>query len=188
MKYLKYILGGLALLFFAFILIGIIKSEVAYQGEVLVDKPLAESWQVAQDPNKAADWLVGFKRMQHVSGTPGTVGAVSDIYFDENGEEMSIRETITEIVPFESISMTYTSDFMDMDYQMKMTPVEGKTQISSTTIASGNGVFSKSITALVKGTMVAQEEANLESLKKVIEENTTNYAQGKTEVLEVIED
>ncbi|WP_298902211.1 SRPBCC family protein [uncultured Psychroserpens sp.] len=171
MKYLKYILGILAILVIGFFLLGLVKSEVTYECEVIADKPLAESWAVSQDDKNMAKWLMGFQKTEHISGTPGTVGAVSDIYFISDGQEMTIRETITEIVPNESISMLFTSDFMDMDYNLTMTSVDGKTKIKSNTTCRGNGIISKSMVALMGSSMKTQEETNLSNLKKTIEDN-----------------
>jgi len=177
MKYLKYFLGFLVILVIGFFLLGLIKPELSYDCEIIVDKPLAESWAVTQDQENMSDWLEGFKRVEQVSGTPGTVGAVSNVYFENNGQEMSIQETITEIVPDESISMNFASDFMDMDYKMRMESVNGKTKINTHTIASGNGLFSKSLMAVISSSIKGQELTNLANLKKVIEENNKNYRQ-----------
>jgi len=175
MKILKYIIGILAILALVFILIGQIKPDVSYEYEVMVDKPVAESWAVSQDEEKMADWLPGYQKMEHISGTPNTVGAVSDVYFINEGQEMVIRETITEIVPDESVSMIFTDDFMTMDYTLKMEDENGKTKISTNTSAVGNNFFSKSVMALMGGMIKAQEETNLANLKRTIEENTTDY-------------
>lgn len=175
MKYLKYAIGGLAILFVIFLLLGVFKPTVEYDSEIIVDKPLAESWAVTQDEEKLSEWLSEFQRTEPVSGTPGTVGAVLDVYFGEEGQEMKIRETITEIIPNQSISMTYESDFMNMDYQMTMTPINGKTKINSTTTASGNGIFSKSMMAMMAGSIKKQEDTNLVNLKKTIEANSKDY-------------
>ena len=171
MKYLKYILGIIVLLIIGFFLLGLIKSEVTYQCEITVDKPLEESWAVSQDEEKMPDWLDGFQRIEHVSGTPGTAGAVSDVYFITEGQEMTIRETIKDIVPNESITMSFTSDFMNMDYKLAMESVGGKTKIMSNTSAVGNGMVSRSIMALARNSIKAQEETNLASLKKTVENN-----------------
>ena len=96
-------------------------------------------------------------------------------HFDNDGEMMTIKETITALVPEESISMRYESDFMNMDYTLKMTSVDGKTKINSSTITEGNGLFSKSIMVLIGGSIKAQEETNLANLKKTIERNVENY-------------
>ena len=154
---------------------GVVKPQVSYDCEISVDKPVQESWAVIQDEEKLSDWLTGFKRIEHVSGTPGTEGAVADVYFDNNGQEMAIRETITSLVPDESISMSYTSDFMNMDYNLSMEDVEGGTKINTNTVAKGNGMFARSMMALMAGSIKAQETMNLENLKQTIEKNEKNY-------------
>jgi len=175
MKILKYILGIIAVLAIVFLLLGFIKSEINYDSDILVEKSLAESWAVSQDEDKMSEWLDGFIRYEHISGTPGTVGAVSDVYFEQNGEESVIRETIKEIVPNESISMEFTSGFMDMDYKIGMSEENGKTKVSSSTTARGNGLISRSILALISGSLKDQEDTNLYKLRATIEKNTKNY-------------
>ncbi|NNF85563.1 MAG: SRPBCC family protein, partial [Winogradskyella sp.] len=44
MKILQYILGIIAFLVIAFFLLGLIKQDVNYDCEIMVDKPLAEAW------------------------------------------------------------------------------------------------------------------------------------------------
>jgi len=175
MKYLKYIFGILAILTIGFFLLGLINPKLSYECEIVVDKSLVESWSVSQDEEKMSDWLDGFQKIEQVSGTPGTVGSISDVYFTSDGQEMTIRETITNIIPNESISMSFTSDFMDMDYKLAMIPIDGKTKISSSTTAIGNGMVSKSIMALMGSSIKTQEETNLINLKKTIEKNSKNY-------------
>ena len=175
MKYLKYILGVIVVLVIGFLALGLVKPDIAYEREITVEKSLEESWAVIQDEEKLAEWLDGFQRIEHVSGTPGKVGAVANVYFDDNGQTMSIKETITNLVPNESISMTYASDFMDMDYTMTMTAVDGQTNISTSTTARGNGMFSRSIMVLLAGSIEQQEETNLSNLKRTIEQNTKEY-------------
>ena len=176
MKYLKYILGIIAVLLLVFLALGLIKPELNYDCEITVDKPVAESWAVIQDEDKLPEWLEGLQKIEHINGTPGTVGAISDVYFISDGQEMVIRETITDLQANESISMSYASDFMNMDYTLAMTSVDGKTRINTSTTAKGNGMFSKSIMVLFGGSVKTQEETNLSNLKKVIEGNTKDYS------------
>ena len=179
MKYLKYAVISLGVLALIFLLVGMIKPEVSYECEITVEKPLSESWAVAQDEEKMVDWLPGFQKIEHISGTPGKVGAESYVFFDNQGEIMKIKEKITDIIPYESISMTYESDFMNMDYKMTMTSDNGNTKIMSNTVTKGNGIFSRSLMALMGGSIKDQEEMNLSNLKKTIENNTKEYSQSE---------
>ena len=175
MKYLKYILGIIAVLVIIFLALGLIKPEISYDCEIVVDKPISESWAVTQDEEKLKDWLPTIQKIEHISGTPGTVGAVSDVHFDNDGQMMTIRETITDLVPEKSISMTYTSDFMNMDYTLNMADENGKTKIYTSTTTEGNGMISKSMMVLIAGSIEAQEETNLANLKETIERNIKDY-------------
>lgn len=177
MKYLKYTIGIIAILAIVFLALGLIKPKITYECEITVEKPTTESWAVLQDQEKLSEWLPGFQKLEHISGTSGTAGAVSKVYFDNDGQSMAIKETITGIVPNESISMWYESDFMNMDYKLNITSVNGKTKINSSTIAEGNSIISKSIMALMGSSLKKQEETNLSNLKKTIEQNTKNYLQ-----------
>lgn len=175
MKFFKYLLGIIAFLLIGFLAMGFFTPEVSYDCDIVVDKPLEESWAVSQDPEKIGEWLSGFQKIEHISGTPGTVGAVSDFYFSTDGQEMVIRETINEIVANESVSMFFTTEFMNMDYTLNMASIDGKTKISSSTTTTGNSLISKSIMALVASSIKAQEETNLDLLKKTIENNSKDY-------------
>ncbi len=175
MKYLKYTIGVIIFLIIGLLVLGLVKPKVSYECEIIVEKPTTETWAVLQDQEKLPEWLPGFQKIEHISGTPGTVGAVSNVYFDNDGQSMTIKETITDIVPNESISMFYESDFMNMDYKLNITSIDGKTKINSITTAEGNGIVSKSIMALMGSSLKKQEESNLVNLKKTIEQNKKNY-------------
>src|SRR5690606_35740431 len=174
---LKYTIGIIAILVIGFLALGLIQPKASYECEIIVEKPPTETWAVIQDIEKLPEWLPGFQRIEHISGTPGTVGAVSNVYFDNDGQSMAIKETITDVKPNEFMSMMYESDFMNMDYKLSITSVDGATKINSITTAEGNGLIAKSIMAVMGSSLKKQEETNLSNLKKTIEQNTKNYFQ-----------
>ncbi len=175
MKYLKYLLYLIIVLALIFFGKGLLTPSVSYESEIVVDKPAREAWAVLSDETKLPEWIEGFKRTELVSGTANTVGAVSKVYVEDNGQEMVMEETITALEPNERMAMTFTMDFMDMDYEILLKENDGKTTISSKSTTEGNGIFAKSLISFMPGAMKEQEEKNLSNLKKVIEENTKNY-------------
>ena len=54
-------------------------------------------------------------------------------------------------------------------------PKDGKAVIISSTIVEGQGVFMRSLVSFMKSAMQAQEDENMNNLKKLIEANTTDY-------------
>lgn len=176
MKILKYLISIVLILALIFLAIGIIVPSTTYDSQITVNKSFNEAWAVMSDESKLPLWLNGYMKSELVSGTANTVGAVSNIHFNQDGQEMIIQETITKIVPNELIAMRFNADdFMLMDYAMHFTESDGKTTIKSQTTTTGQGMMAKSMVALMKNTMITQEETNMASLKKIIEENTTNY-------------
>ncbi|MBK8851960.1 MAG: SRPBCC family protein [Saprospiraceae bacterium] len=61
-----------------------------------INRPMAEVMQKFKDPEGVKHWMEGLTRIEHLSGTPGEVGAKSDFYFLHKNKEMKITETILE--------------------------------------------------------------------------------------------
>ncbi len=177
MKILKYFLVLLVIVAIVFFGSGLLTPSVTYESEISVNKPVKEAWSVLSDESKVKDWIEGYKRSELVSGTPNTVGATSNVYVDNQGQEMMMTETITEFIPHKKMAMTFTMDFMDMDYEMTLNESNGKTNIKSTSTTKGNSLFAKSLMSFMKSGMKAQEDANMARLEKVINNNTTDYFQ-----------
>jgi hypothetical protein len=175
MQYVYYTLGIALILIAIFLVIGFIKPGTSYNCEVMVAKSIEECGYVAQDEERMSEWLEGFKKIEHVSGTPKTGGNVSNVYFTINGKEMIVKRTITAIKLFESMESLSETDFMNMEYRVNMTAIGEKTKISSSTTVKGNGVFAKSLMVFMGGSLKKQEEMNLAKLKNTIEANTKKY-------------
>ncbi len=176
MKILKYFLGFLALLALIFFGRGLLTPNVSYSSEITVNKPIKEAWAVMNDESKLDQWLKGMTKMEHISGTKSTVGAVTEYTYSENGQESVIRETITSISPNEHIAMDFLMEgVMEMDYRVDFSEKDGKTSIKSATTTTGLGIMMKSLVSFMKGSMQTQEDVNMNNLKVLIEGNTTDY-------------
>lgn len=176
MKYLKYFLGIIAILALIFIASGFITPSISYDSEITVDKPIKEAWAVMNDESKISQWLKGITKVEHVSGEKGAIGAVTKYTFIEDGQESIVLETIKEIRPGKGISMDFTMEgAMTMDYSVDFTEKDGKTHINSSTTAIGEGMFMRSMVSFLTSTMQSQEDENMGNLKKLINENTTDY-------------
>lgn len=182
MKFLKYLLIILVLLAIMFFGNGFLTPSISYESEIVVNKPVKEAWAVMSDDTRISEWLKEIKKIELVSGAKNEVGSVYNIYFEDQDQEMIMKETVTAITPNEHIAMTFTMDFMNMDYEMHLTEEEGKTHILSKSETTGNGFMARSILSFMKGSMKKQEDTNMNNLKTVIENNTKNYFPEPVEV------
>ncbi|MBT8327935.1 MAG: SRPBCC family protein [Bacteroidia bacterium] len=178
MKFIKYLLIFLVVVALIFVGSGLLRPEQSYSSEITVNKPLKEAWAVMQDENKTTQWLKSITDVKHISGEKGTVGAVTEYTFNENGQESKVQETITSITPYEQVKMDFDmTDVMTMDFTIDFNEKDGKTTIKSSTIAKGSGIFMQSMLSFMGSSMQAQEDENMNNLKTLIEENTTDYFQ-----------
>ena len=176
MKYLKYLLAIIALILIIFVAKGFVHPSISYSSEIMVEKSVEEAWQVMSDESKISQWLKGMKEMEHISGEKGKVGAVTQYTFDQNGQESIISETITSLSENQHISMDFVMEnVMHMDYHLEFENKEGKTYITSSTTTKGLGLFMRSMVSFMTSAMQSQEDENMNNLKTLIEENTTNY-------------
>jgi len=176
MKYLKYLLGIIALLALLFIGRGMLTPSITYGSEIMVDKSVKEAWAVMNDESKISQWLKGITKVEHISGEKGKVGAITQYTFEENGQESIILETMKAIRPNEHVAMDFLMEgVMEMDYQVNFKEKDGQTHIQSATTTKGISLFMRSLMPFMESTMQAQEDENMNSLKKLIEGNTTDY-------------
>jgi len=173
MKYLKYLIVLIIILGLIVIAKGFLTPSISYETEIVVNKPVQESWAVISDESNLSKWIKGFKKIELVSGTPNTVGAVSTVYIEEEegGAEMVMKETITALKENEHMGMTFTMDFMDINYEMFFKDQDGKTVITTKTNTKGNTIIAKSILSFMSDAMGTQEDENLNNLKNLIEGN-----------------
>lgn len=190
MKILRYILFFIAGLIILFIVIGLIKPTVKYGHEITVEKSLKESWAVSQDASNYDQWLDGFKSMDLISGTHGEVGSTYKVVVNpgEGQTDFEMTETIVSIKEFDHVTLHFDSDVMNFDQTLLFSEVDGKTSVKTQSTVKGKGIMMRSMFAIMEmfgGSFQAQEENNMEALKKVINENAKDYYPAPTiELLE----
>jgi len=180
MKILKYVLLLILGLFIIFIVIGLMKPTVNYGHEITVNKSLKEAWAVSQDDSQYGEWLAGFQSIELISGEKGAVGSKYKVTVNpgEGQDDFEMIETIEAIEEFELVDLHFDSDMMDFDQTMLFSGNDASATIKTESIVSGKGIMMRSMFAMMEmltGSFTAQEEKNIEALKKVIEENTTDY-------------
>lgn len=180
MKILKYIalaVVSLVLLFFA---IGLVHPEVHYGHEVTVNKPLEEAWAVSQDVSKLDQWIRGFKSMELIEGDEGAVGSKYRIVVSpgEGQPDFVMVETIVSVKEQDHISLSFDSEMMVFEQTMSFADTDEGVTIKTESVVKGKTLPLRSMFALMEmtsGQFCKQEVKNLEALKTVIEQNTTDY-------------
>ncbi len=180
MKILKYILFailGLVLIFLAF---GWTNPSVSYGHEITVNKSVKEAWAVTQDESKFAQWLEGYKSIELIEGEQDAIGSKYKVLVNPGGDQpdFEMTQTLADLKEFEYVKLDYESDVMDFKQTISYKESEGTTTVTSDSKVIGKNIITRSIFAIMEffgGGFTKQETKNFEALKKLIEENTTDY-------------
>lgn len=180
MKILKYLVFAILVFVLIFIIIGFLKPSIHYGHEFTADKSLKESWAVHQDESKYAQWLKGFKSIDLISGEAGNIDSKYKVVVNpgDGQPDFEMIETILSKKEFDHIRLNFDSDMMVFYQTTSFSEKDGKTTIKTDSEVSGKGIMMRSMFAVMEmfgGAFTSQEVENMEALKKVIEQNTTDY-------------
>jgi len=180
MKILKLLAGLILFLVIVFFAVGFVKPNVSYGYEIEVNKSVKEAWAVHQDESKLNEWLDGFKSIELISGKKGEVGSQYKVIVNpgEGQPDFEMIETITDFKEYEFVDLDFDSDMMVFEQRTTFSENGSNTKVRTESKVKGKGAIMKSMFALMEifgSSFQGQEAKNVEALKKVIEENTTDY-------------
>lgn len=66
-----------------------------YSTSIDINAPRERVVELFNNPDNLSKWQDGFKGVEQISGAPGTTGAKKKMFYEMNGREMELLETIT---------------------------------------------------------------------------------------------
>ena len=138
--------------------------------ELTINKTLAEVWKVFDNVENMKKWQPTLIKFEPVSGTPGQIGAVSKLTYEEGKREFSLIEKITHRDEPNRFDGVYENNFADNI--IKNTFVEqGKDQTLwvMETEFKFKTLLMKIIGPLMKKSFVARTQKDMERFKEMAE-------------------
>lgn len=168
MKWLKIISFAIAALVALFFSLGAFMPQYEYENTVIVNAQREKCWKIYHSPSLMGQWMPGFESLTLKKGDSLAVGSEYEIVIVD-GEMMEMRERITAVKPFHSVSYELSNDVLTSDYTFVFEG-EGTTLIRAHYKVTGNNIVWKSILFLFKGAISSSSQEQLNLLKKVIEQ------------------
>lgn len=140
---------------------------------VVVNRPIQEVVRLFEDPNYLSEYQDGFLRKELISGTAGSVDAVSLMYYKQGKQEMEIEETVlTSNLPDEFVGF-YHHKHMDNTMYVSFTDLgnqqtEYYTEIDYTAF---RGLMPRLLALLFPGMFKKQVQKWLDNFKEFAESN-----------------
>jgi uncharacterized membrane protein len=138
---------------------------------VVINRPVKDVWDFFDNPANMPLWLKGFKYFQHLSGTPGGVGARSKHVYEDRGRSFEMIEEITQRIPMREFSGTLTHKAMTSTIVNQFEDLgNGKTALTATVETRFTSYWFKILGPLMKGSFQKRQDSYLQRLKKCVEE------------------
>jgi hypothetical protein len=135
-----------------------------------ISKPLEEVVEKFKDPEGVKHWMEGLQRIEHLSGTPGEVGAKSDFYFLHKEKEMKISETILEQDLPNQIKFAYQSPMGYNEVEMLFEKLSEKSVKQTNNSYFELKGFMKVMSFLMKGMFKKQSLKYMTAFEKYVEQ------------------
>src|SRR4051812_18019465 len=140
-----------------------------YVNEIDINLPINKVIELFDNPDNMKHWQPGLQSFEHISGTPGAVGARSRLKYQMGSRKIEMIETITKRNLPQEFDGTYEAKGVFNWVGNKFIPVApNKTKWISETEFKFSG-FMKLIGMLMPGAFKKQSRKYLEDFKKFAE-------------------
>lgn len=170
MKILLYVLGFIATCFLGFYVIGVVKPTVSYQNEIVVNRPIEQTWSIYSNEQLMPQWMQGFDHLEKQKLNPFEIGAEYKIFLKEEGQVFELQYKVINCIPNKLYEFELSNLLLKNHVKIEFKSSQAYTTsiFSSHTVYASNW-FLRSLFVFLKGQFKSQEELNLQALKKLVE-------------------
>lgn len=168
-KLLLGLFGTVILLVVVFLSFGFLYPTQMTETRVTINKPREAVWAYFTDQSKLKDWLPNVKSIENMSGEPMTKGSKFRMTFVENGREIVMTETMTEVKSNEVFAFVLENEVITANVKVMFTGNGDKTDVTEQNTFVGGNLFWRSLFAVMKASFQKQAMENYQKLKTNIE-------------------
>lgn len=142
--------------------------------ETVIDASLDAVWAAFDNPDNMPRWQQNLQSFKHVSGQPGQPGAVSELVYDEKGNEVVLTETITERRRPEFLAGTYDSPMGKTLIVNHFEVIDENTTRWKSWCHFAFKGYMKIMSLFVSGVIRKRTEADMQRFKLMVETDQAN--------------
>ncbi len=136
---------------------------------VTINKPREVVWAYFVDQKNLSNWLPNVKSIENISGEPMTAGSKFKITFEEDGREIVMTETMTEVKEKEVFGFILENEVMKANARISFIDKGNQTEVVENNTFEGGNIFWKSLFVLMKSSIAGNSQKAYDKLKAHIE-------------------
>jgi uncharacterized protein YndB with AHSA1/START domain len=146
---------------------------MTFTTSVYIEKPLSDVYRyVVLEPKHMKNWVQGFDAYRVQTGRKRKTGSVATQVFNDDGHKTEVREEVLEIKPNQRFRclLSHRNMLSEQDFQF-LNQGDGRTKLLVETEVKLRPALFNLFSFFMKGPMRRQQQADLERLKSILEEN-----------------
>jgi ligand-binding SRPBCC domain-containing protein len=168
-KILLSLLGLILLLVIGFFALGFSYPTLTSETRVTINKPRDVVWAYFVDQKNLSNWLPKVKSIENISGEPMTAGSKFKMTFEEDGREIVMTETMTEVKDKEVFAFILENEIMKANARLTFIDKGDSTEVVENNTFEGGNIFWKSLFVLMKSSMAKNSAEAYNKLKTNVE-------------------
>ncbi len=168
-KILLALVGIISLLVVSFFALGLLFPTLTSETRVTINKPRDVVWAYFVDQKNLSNWLPNVKSIENISGEPLTSGSKFKMTFEEDGREIVMTETMTEVKEKEVFAFILENDVMKANARITFIDKGNQTEVIENNTFEGGNIFWKSLFVVLKSSFKQNSQAAYDKLKANIE-------------------
>lgn len=170
-KIVKIIVKLSAVLLLVFLATGLLVKETSYQVEIQIKKPLAEVFNVFNDPLKWQDWMPELRSIETIDEKPGIVGSVYKMLLENEGKMIEATKKVLAYVPRKKATFYIRIDEMLKIDDCNFSTRDRVTIITKSVVCKSDSYLLQCLLPYFKRTFISEDQKYLDNFKAYIEKH-----------------
>jgi hypothetical protein len=149
---------------------------VTFTVSILINKPVDTVVKALMNPDNFPYWTTDLEKFEVIKRNPGEVGSIGHLHYSQKGREYILKDELIYREPDKKYISRVTGDSITARVETILHPVDNNTEMTITWSGKGKIFILKLLLPLLRGKMIKQSKAELETLKRLIETKGTSFA------------
>ena len=143
---------------------------------IFIHQPVGVVCDALMNPDNFPFWTTDLERFEVINGEPGEVGAVGLLHYSQRGQSYVMRDTLIACEPGKRYISRVSGDAITALVETTLNPKNNGTEMTITWSGKGEILLLKLLLPLLRGRMIRQAEAELQTFKTLVETKGTRFS------------
>ena len=155
---------------------------LTFSVNTIIDKPVDIVVKALMDPDNFPFWQTDLERFEIIKETPDKVGSIGHLHYNQKGRTYILEDKMIFCDPGKKYISEVSGYAIKATVETILNTVDNKTEMTIKWSGKGNILILKIIFPFLRGNMIKQSKAELETFKKLVETHGSNFAEKKKKI------